>query len=101
MPCFPYPEENKRSFMRFLLLLAARRRVARDDVQRPLPKPLGRTRELTLRADKVARDQNGIAADTRKKKTVETFEYKPGLSLTMMRRGGVPRPAALWIHGGG
>ena len=23
MPCFPYPEENKRSFMRFLLLLAA------------------------------------------------------------------------------
>ena len=75
--------------------------MGRDDVQRPLPKPLGRLNEFTLLADKVVWDQNGIAADTRGKKTVETFEDKPGLSLIMTRRGGIPRPAVLRIHGGG
>ena len=57
--------------------------------------------ELTLCAGKIVWDQNGIAADPWEKQTAETFEYKPGLSLTMLGRSAVPRPAVLWIHGGG
>jgi acetyl esterase/lipase len=58
--------------------------------------------ELTLRAGRVAWDQNGIAADPWEKQSAQTFEYKPGLTLTMVgRRGAAPKPAVLWIHGGG
>lgn len=58
--------------------------------------------ELTLRAGRVVWDQNGIAADPWEKQSAQTFEYKPGLALTMVgRRGPTPKPAVLWIHGGG
>lgn len=46
--------------------------------------------ELALRAGKVAWDQNALAADPCQKQAAESFEYKPGLSLTMTGRGAVP-----------
>ena len=58
--------------------------------------------ELTLRAGRVVWDQNGLAADPWEMQKAQTFEYKPGLKLTMVgRRGAAPKPAVLWIHGGG